>query len=431
MESTTIVSDIINSPIPAQCSGTMLHEAADLGAANAVRTLLKHGADVDARDYFNKTALHAATFSKRHRALESMEWLIKHNTFVDAQTVIGETPIFWACKNASPRKAFLLMNSGCVLNSNDNSRMSLLHAVAEQPGNTGRELFPELVRRGLDIHKLWDKRTPVQKAMMLFQYASLMLNGDYGVESMTRFIWRTSEFAPLYVSWVGHPFRLYRRRIPLENLKTLVSRSDPDEVSALYFAARLDCEVSLINLLDFGIDPDSEGGLAGTPLMAACEQGSLRAVKILVRAGASIRYQSDCGEVSAVTRAGCCQKIVNWLLVGRFVDQRRLESKGGKSLDDGEDIAELHPWGGIARKMMRGVEWSRQFNESWMAFLVRIHRLRRDMRGKIVPISTSVPAGEIPVDWCFEKDNPQKVHVQLDLKPAKEGYDTHLLPLES
>ncbi|MBE3049139.1 hypothetical protein IMZ48_42905 [Candidatus Bathyarchaeota archaeon] len=62
--------------------------------------------------------------------------------------------------------------------------------------------------------------------------------------------------------------------------------------------------MALQTLLNLGVDPDSEGGPAGTGLMVACEQGHLQSVKILVLAGARISYHGNHGEVSAVTVAG-------------------------------------------------------------------------------------------------------------------------------
>ena len=408
--------------LPGSLCWSALHGAANLGRTDSIQVLLENGADINLRTSENETALHIATHSTDPGTLETVECLIENNAFLDARNVAGETAIFWACRNAELGKAALLINSDCALTIKNHAGKSLLHYAAEPSARADgafRSLFAELVQRGLDPHEPYDGWTPVQMAMMGGGYSSLLLNGDYGIEGVTHFAWGASWHGKAE-AWVADPFRLYRRRIPLEHIKSMVSRQSPEQISALYWAASLDCEVAVRNLLDLGVDPDSECGPLGTCLMVACEQGSLGVVKILVRSGAKISYHGVGGTVSAISMSGTFRNIVDWLLVGRHVEQPRLQSGRDAYFSSSDDSSMLLPWSGIGRRVMRGAEWTRRSGESWITFLSRVHQLKRELRGKVVPIGSFVDAEESAVEWRFEKETPHAVHVQMDLKQATE-----------
>ena len=158
-----------------------LHEAASLGRADVIQVLLDNGADINLRTSENETALQIATYSTEPGTLEAVECLIENNAFLDARNVAGETAIFWACWTVDLGKATLLINSNCALTIKNHAGKSLLHYAADPSARADsalRSLFPELVRRGLDPHELYDGWTPVQMAMMGGGYSSLLLNGD-------------------------------------------------------------------------------------------------------------------------------------------------------------------------------------------------------------------------------------------------------------
>jgi ankyrin repeat protein len=69
---------------------TPLHVAAYYGDVVAMKLLIKHGADVNARDVFRKTPLHFA------RSPDAAKLLIKHGADVNARDVYGRTPLDYA-----------------------------------------------------------------------------------------------------------------------------------------------------------------------------------------------------------------------------------------------------------------------------------------------------------------------------------------------
>lgn len=411
--SSTVVSEVINW-IDTTCPvRPILHEAAHFGNEEAVRVLVDNGADINARGYLYESPLHTAALSKFPGTFKVMKYLVERGAFLDVEDSAGRTPLFAACVNQNLAKANLLIDSNCGLAHKAHDGNGVFQEIVATAHSAAlRGLFPELCRRGLDPHEPHNKETPIHRAMTIREYASLLLNSDYGVESLTWFVWRPRSQNALH-TWVGDVFRLYRRRIPLENLRAMASRSDPDEISALYWAASVGCEVGVRNMVELGVDLDAQGGPMGTALIIASQQGHLEVVKILVRAGASISYRGDGGIISAIRAAAHFQSVVDWLLVNRFVEQERLQSTGDISP---AETTEIHPWSGFQRRMMQGAEWTRWYEESWVGFLGRINKLKRDMRGKIVPIPISVEPGEVSVNWVFEKETSRAVHVQMNLK---------------
>ena len=119
------------------------------------------------------------------------------------------------------------------------------------------------------------------------------------------------------------------RRLPRELIPTLLGHRNFILGTPLYSASTIYRDINNIQLLlDTGADLELEGGDYGTPLMGACAIGRLEAVKILIANGASTLYSKD-GEIfSALRAAKNHPKIVQWLLVGRFLETLRLITLG-------------------------------------------------------------------------------------------------------
>ena len=67
---------------------TYLHNAVGDGDLATCRALIKHGADVNAKDNYGYTPLHRAN-------LEMCELLIQHGADVNANNKWGKTPLHW------------------------------------------------------------------------------------------------------------------------------------------------------------------------------------------------------------------------------------------------------------------------------------------------------------------------------------------------
>jgi hypothetical protein len=140
------------------------------------------------------------------------------------------------------------------------------------------------------------------------------------------------------------------------------------------------------NLLHLGACLDSEGSPAGSALMVACAERQLKAVKLLVRHGASLSYTSGTQgqRVSCLASAQKYPEITHWLLVGRFTEQPKIATK--QPSPDSEDTTTIKPWSGSAKaEFIITSANERDPSESSQKYFARLQRLRRDMRGKQIP----------------------------------------------
>lgn len=97
----------------AQTGRTELHKAAHKGDISRVRELLKAPVDVDARDSFGGTALHAAMFQNN---MDIVKLLLEHGFNPDAQgTSNGYTPLHDAVWAENLEAAKLLIRYGARL----------------------------------------------------------------------------------------------------------------------------------------------------------------------------------------------------------------------------------------------------------------------------------------------------------------------------
>ncbi|PPJ60974.1 hypothetical protein CBER1_02018 [Cercospora berteroae] len=111
-----------------------------------------------------------------------------------------------------------------------------------------------------------------------------------------------------------------------DNLNTRAAFDDGDLIPnpTLYFAVLRGLEQTAEHLLSSGALLNLEGGVEGTPLMAACALGRPSLVKLLIRLGAIEYYIKDGLLFSALKAARHFPKIQHWLLVDRYTDQPKL-----------------------------------------------------------------------------------------------------------
>lgn len=91
---------------------TALHDAARSNEnPQVLALLLDHGADVNARDKYNSTPLHDATYNENPDVLDL---LIDHSADVNARDVNGNTPLYYADGDENPAIKALLLDRGGV-----------------------------------------------------------------------------------------------------------------------------------------------------------------------------------------------------------------------------------------------------------------------------------------------------------------------------
>jgi hypothetical protein len=145
--------------------------------------------------------------------------------------------------------------------------------------------------------------------------------------------------------------------------------------------------VAVTNLLGLGASLEFEGCPSGSALMAACSAGRLETVRLLVRRGASISYYGPNGFRSAVDVSRRNKAIVDWLLVGRFTDQKKISVPAvpGSSTDE----FDAQPWSGpVKAELVISGPLQRRAHESAKKYWFRLMAIKRNWRGKVVPVES-------------------------------------------
>ncbi|KAH9165576.1 hypothetical protein EDB89DRAFT_1891948 [Lactarius sanguifluus] len=146
--------------------GTALHSASLAGHLQIVRSLLRHGVGVDARDHVNDTALKWASV-RGHR--DVVECLLDHGADVNLQDSFQNTPLTWAAYYWHVDVVRVLLKHGADVHSRDKQGRTPLHDVIWGARNTPKGDAPQIVRllleHGADIGtEDNDGKTPLQTA---------------------------------------------------------------------------------------------------------------------------------------------------------------------------------------------------------------------------------------------------------------------------
>jgi ankyrin repeat protein len=125
-----------------------------------LQAMLAHGANVNAREENNLTALHEAV---RAQHLHSAEMLVLHGADINAQNGVGRTPLMLAIWNDTPNIARMLLTHGENPNVQDANGYTVLYSAIVSPKAT--TLISDLVAHGADPN-LRNKEglTPLQEA---------------------------------------------------------------------------------------------------------------------------------------------------------------------------------------------------------------------------------------------------------------------------
>lgn len=189
------------------------------------------------------------------------------------------------------------------------------------------------------------------------------------------------------MAWLTCHYSLFLRKLGLERLRKLAHLEPSDSWAPLCIYASLGDIIAVTNLLELGASLEFEGCPSGSALMAACSAWQLQTVRLLVRRGASISYHGPNGFRSAVDVARRNKAIVDWLLVGRFTDQKKISVPAvpGSSTDE----FDAQPWSGpVKAELVISGTSQRRAHESVERYWFRLMAIKRDWRGKVVPVES-------------------------------------------
>ena len=151
------------------------------GRLEVARWLIEHGADVNAKDKGDhETSLHIAAY---HRYFETVRTLVKHNADVNARSKSGRTPLHSACFGGHVDIVRFLLKNGADLKARDHFQRTSLH-MASSRGDS--DLVCLLLEHGAEVDAEEEGgRTPYQIALGRGHDEVIQLLLAHGAESRT------------------------------------------------------------------------------------------------------------------------------------------------------------------------------------------------------------------------------------------------------
>ena len=231
----------------------------------AVRSLLKQGANVNATQADGATALHWASYRDD---LESADLLIRSGANVNARNDLGATPLWAACENGSESMVGRLLTAG----ANPNAALLLGETPVMVAARSGSPAVVELLAaQGADVNAraargqtalMWAvaQKHPEVVKVLLANGADIHARSDSWTEVMA---------VP------PHGYLEYNRAIP--------HGSD----TALMFAARVDDLASAKLLVAAGANVNDEDAWGVSAVVLAAHSGFMDVVEFLLEKGAN------------------------------------------------------------------------------------------------------------------------------------------------
>jgi ankyrin repeat protein len=248
---------------------TPLMYAAMYGRVEQLRLLIAAGADVNARNAFNGTALICATGDPVKSRI-----LINHGADVNARSDAGRTPLMVAVRRRGNTDLVrLLLEKGADPQAVDASRESILLKAARK-GDV--EVMRLLISRGADVNLSSTSQgmTPLGNAVSSYQIDAVKLLLDRG--------------ARIDIPAMNDQGRVRNGHLALGNQTALM-------LAAPYGSSAL---VDLLLKAGADVNAKDERGMTALMLAVASETQNIDVVKRLVVAGADVTVHSDTGETA-------------------------------------------------------------------------------------------------------------------------------------
>lgn len=349
-------------------------------------------ANMEAVDRENMTPLNCAAYSGSFRVLRL---LIRHNANLESKDGNSWTPLMNACVYGGRATFELLAAYDPPLGQTDHIGDNLLAILTDtrQDGKLDPSIFNFLLDSGVDLHQenvhgisaahyVLANKSQAYILLALQRYPTLLHPSR--IRWLDPKVWNGLGRSSAVMSVVRN-LHLLHRYFGAEQITGAVNRVDPGVYSFLWLAATLGSLDEMLLLLSMGANMEHEAGEEGTPLVAACAYRRLEAVKLLVRHGARLSYESCGNRRSAVAAAQRFPKILSWLLGGRFTDQRKLKDSGSDECSSSFSV-----WSGIRQVgVLMQWQWKQGRHETMMDYARRLHGIRIRLRGTIVrPLET-------------------------------------------
>src|SRR6266404_762906 len=123
--------------------GTALHSASYVGRSRIVRSLLRHGVDVDIRDYGNRTPL---VYASIRGHCDVVQCLLDHGADVHSRAIYGFTPLNRAASYGHVDLIRILLEHNADVNVQDDDGLTPLHMAIGFHHGSSRGGYLQVVR---------------------------------------------------------------------------------------------------------------------------------------------------------------------------------------------------------------------------------------------------------------------------------------------
>jgi len=249
---------------------TSLMWAVAVGSPEAMQLLIDKGANVNAKNTFNSTALIWAAADPR-----KVRILIDHGADVNAASKLGHTPLeIAAMSDPSAETVRLLISKGANIKAVDNSRKTVLYAATS---GDDLETIRLLVDAGLDVNAADNTgQTPLMNSASNQNLAAvkLLLSKGVSVNAVTR--------PPSARTVIGTPGL---GKFTALNLSCAFAPTSAEVVKTL---------------LNAGADVNAQDGRGMTPIMlaTATDHQDPEVIRALIAKGADLKIKDVTGETA-------------------------------------------------------------------------------------------------------------------------------------
>jgi ankyrin repeat protein len=271
---------------PLPCPRTPLHFAALLGLHTIVEFLvIEHSQDIHSQDFVDwATPLHLAS---RWGHVEAVRMLLKLGADVTAQSKFGWTPLHLSSRRGDAEVTRMLLEYGADVSAPNNLGLTPL-LLASRSGNV--EVTRMLLERGADV------TTQDKDGSSPLHLASLR-----GHAEVARMLLEHRADVSAQNSLGLTPLQLASRSGYVEATRILLERGadataqDKDGSTVLHLALQWGRAAVACMLLEWGADATARDKDASTPLHLASRRGHVEVVRMLLERGADAEAQNKQG----------------------------------------------------------------------------------------------------------------------------------------
>ena len=269
-----------------------VHQTVLQGDADALRTLIQQGADVNQQDPSMKCSLLHVACLMGHRDLVTC--LVQQGAHVSAVDGGSCTPLHLACGQGDTQIVQYLVTQGAGVNVVNSDKATPLH-IACSKGLT--EIANYLITQGADVNVVnSDKVTPLNIACS----KGLAEIAQYLITQGAEFnVVNSDKNTPLHIACSKGLTEMAKYLITQGADVNVVNRN---KVTPLHIACEEGHSEAALCLLQHGASVNAEDSRHSTPLHKACEKGHHQIAECLINHGASVNAE-DSGHSTPLHKA--------------------------------------------------------------------------------------------------------------------------------